>query len=197
MFELLPYEIVIYVLKYLSAAEILNLNLPKSYQKSVLIAKVGAKRIAMTTTTISNNCIYYQMFLKNSFFVKKKISISKCKRIIVLTTFDCQYISIKDLILCFLNYNYRNYGKHIVKNIDCFTIKHLLNMYCPDFIKNHSKCCTTGGKCKFVKIHDVLLFILSCYSFGKCYLKTIDDNIKCVFKELKTMSNFKFDLFCQ
>lgn len=192
----LPYEMVIAVLSHMSPAEILNLNLPVEYQKSVLYAKNNTNVRKLFTKYMGiykySECLYYKIFINNNFFLKKNIIVYKNKKKFIRVTFDGQYVVAHDLILCFIKCM-KSLNCIINKYIENKMLKQLFEIYCPFFVENHEKCCANSN-IKFVKIHELLAYICSTYSFGK-NLKCIDENVKTVCNKLQTLSNFSLKFF--
>ncbi|ABL75985.1 Mv-ORF33 peptide [Maruca vitrata nucleopolyhedrovirus] len=172
---MLPYEMTIAVLVYLSPAQILNLNLPFAYQKSVLFASNSSKvneRIRRRACDRSDRdpYFYYKQFIKFN-FINKKIICEKCIRV----TFDGRFVVTRDILMCFIN---QSYIKHLLRDIDSHvTLQQLVKIYSPEF-KFH-----INSKIEFVSIECVLASICLKHSYGKC--EWLDKNIKTVCLQLR------------
>ncbi|ANF29741.1 ORF-93 [Catopsilia pomona nucleopolyhedrovirus] len=203
----LPYEMVIAVLAYMSPMEILNLNLPTAYIKSILCANSTTRQQLMCADNksfddkkyVKEQCVYNKIYIDNMFFIKKPIHVvdSNCTKIItkyVQITFDGQYVAIYDILLCFTKCF--KYIEYIVYNkMQLTTQYNLLKIYCPAFLKEHNTCyCAItiddincdNGNTKFVKIDNILLYISHKYTFGKN--ASVDNNISNVCNQLGAIS---------
>ncbi|QCF61054.2 ac45 [Troides aeacus nucleopolyhedrovirus] len=177
---MLPYEMVIAVLVYLSPAQILNLNLPFAYQKSVLFASNSAKvneRIRRRALDDNDNdpYFYYKQFIKINFLTKKIINVYNKTEKCIRATFDGRYVVTRDVLMCFVN---KSYMKQLLREVDTpITLQQLVKVYSPEFGFY------VNSKIMFVLTESVLASICLKHSFGKC--EWLDKNIKTVCLQLR------------
>ena len=177
---MLPYEMVIAVLVYLSPAQILNLNLPFAYQKSVLFASNSAKvneRIRRRARDDNDDdpYFYYKQFIKINFLTKKIINVYNKTEKCIRATFDGRYVVTRDVLMCFVN---KSYMKQLLREVDTrITLQQLVKMYSPEFGFY------VNSKIMFVLTESVLASICLKHSFGKC--EWLDKNIKTVCLQLR------------
>nr|AFN21289.1 hypothetical protein Bmnpvguangxigp037 [Bombyx mori nucleopolyhedrovirus] len=181
---MLPYEMVISVLVYLSPAQILNLNLPLAYQKSVLFASNSAKvnerirRLARDNNDDDDDSYFYhKQFIKINFLTKKIINVYNKTEMCIRVTFDGRYVVTHDILMCFVN---KSYAKQLLRGVDTrITLQQLVKMYSPEF----GLC--VNSKNMFVLTESVLTSISLKHSFGKC--EWLDKNIKTVCLQLRKL----------
>ncbi|AAN28101.1 hypothetical protein QKT50_gp043 [Rachiplusia ou multiple nucleopolyhedrovirus] len=188
---MLPYEMVIAVLAYLSPAQILNLNLPFAYQKSVMFASNSAKVNELIRRRArdddDNPYFYYKQFIKFNFLTNKIINVYSKTEKCIRMTFDGRYMVTRDFLMCFVN---KSYIKQLLREVDTrITLQQLVKMYSPEFGFY------VNSKIMFVLTESVLAFICLKHSFGKC--EWLDKNIKTVCLQLRKICiNNKQHLTC-
>nr|WRK23017.1 hypothetical protein [Bombyx mori nucleopolyhedrovirus]WRK23155.1 hypothetical protein [Bombyx mori nucleopolyhedrovirus]WRK23569.1 hypothetical protein [Bombyx mori nucleopolyhedrovirus] len=181
---MLPYEMVISVLVYLSPAQILNLNLPLAYQKSVLFASNSAKvnehirrRARDNNNDDDDYYFYHKQFIKINFLTKKIINVYNKTEMCIRATFDGRYVVTHDVLMCFVN---KSYVKQLLRGVDTsITLQQLVKMYSPEFDLY------VNSKNMFVLTESVLTSISLKHSFGKC--EWLDKNIKTVCLQLRKL----------
>ncbi|AOT85563.1 cyun105 [Cyclophragma undans nucleopolyhedrovirus] len=185
----LPYEMVIAVLAYMSPADVLNLNLPDDYQKSVLYATQTKRADSRTLTKLfekyySNvSCLSHTLYINFNFITQKTINVYMNKqRMPLRVTFDQRYAIKDDVLRAFCKFD----ASRVIDRVDdSKTLKQLLQMYCPQFANSHHSCCCDNAENKlFVNIGSLLHFIKKMYTFGKCYRSDVDRNVIIVCDEL-------------
>nr|AFS51983.1 DekiORF106 [Dendrolimus kikuchii nucleopolyhedrovirus] len=181
---------VVAVLAHMSPADVLNLNLPDTYQKSVLYATQTKYNDSGVFTKLfkkyhsSVSCLSHILYINFNFIKQQTINVYTNKQQMSLrVTFDQRYAIRDDVLRAFFKFN----ASRVIDRVNSKTLKQLLQMYCPQFVDSHNDCCCCcccGENKQFVNICNLLYYIKKMYTFGKCYRGDVDKNIIIVCDEL-------------